>query len=165
MRHPDPYCPAWSDDSPSRSLPTTWGPLPDGHPRNGTPNSPSPGLWRVSPLRRRSNTPLVQDSAQSGRTPSKIRLNARHRNFTNQKLRRRMFPRYARPAPDGRGHFGAPLPYAPDLTDTSAYRAWLQVLFLGFPKQRRWLHRLRRRSSFWLAWSPPKASTHRRKSA
>lgn len=64
----------------------------------------------VSPLRRRSNAPLVQVSPQCAHTPPKIRLIARSRNLTNRRLRKRMIPLATLgPVPDGRGHLGAPL--------------------------------------------------------
>jgi len=114
-----------------------WGDKGDSF-AGGKPNSPSPVLWCVSPLRRRSNTPLVQFSPQGGRTPSKIHLIARSRNFTNQKLRKRMIPLATLgPVPDGRDHLGSPPTGAPDLTDTSALRGLVTSFPLGLRKHRR----------------------------
>jgi hypothetical protein len=114
---------------------------------------------QVSPLRRRSNTPLVQVSPQGAHTPPKIHLIAGFRNFTNQKLQKRMIPLATLgPAPGGRGHPGSPLSCVPDLTSNFAAGWKSRGFFYASLGQEVSFIRLRRRSSFCHSRRPPMLS-------
>ena len=103
---------------------------------------------QVWPLRRRSNTPLVQFSPQGARTPPKIRLIACSLRFTTKNSGTNDPLASLRPAPGGRCHLGSPLPYAPDLTDTFAFDQTQKAFRKGCCWQRCQCDRLRRRSIF-----------------